>query len=165
MILTLISLSLFAGFVIFCVCKFGLKDCYSAYGPIWRDLHPRFNVWSAVTTLSALILVPALLDASDGSAWQFTGFFCPALIAIVGLTPDYDKYDFVLRVHSVCAKLGALYSILYILLTATAYWWTLVAYIVLATVMTLIKGKWSWVFWFEMAAYASIYTIMLLIVL
>jgi len=161
LILTIISAVMFFGFVAYCWAKFGLLDCYSAYGPCWAKTPPfswSFNPWSLVTVFTALLLIPVMVELSSGSTWQFTGFLCPALILFVGLTPDYGKNDLANKVHCVCAMVGAAFSIAYILLTATHLWWLLAIYVAIATALTIYYGKYYWCFFFEMAAYISIYT-------
>ncbi len=164
--MTAFSAGLFFCFVILCVCRFGLLSCYSAYGPRWMDLSsvPGFNWWSVVTTFTALLLVPPLIEAGNGSAWQFFGFLCPALIAFVGLTPDYGRNKLAGRVHTVCAALGALFSVLFIVCVYPHLWWVPTGYAVIAAIATLRAGLWSWCFWFEMAAYLAIFTTMFLII-
>ena len=160
------STVLFFGFVIVCVCKFGLLNCYSAYAAKWVELakHPMLNAWTLVTGLSALLIIPGLLDTAEGSPWQFTAFFCPALLLFVALTPGYQRDKLASKVHVVCASSAAVFSILYILLVQPHLWWLLAAYVVLATIATFIAGKWSWDFWFEIAAYLMIYTAMYILI-
>ena len=163
-ILTGLSCALFFGFVALCVAKFGLQSCYSAYGPLWREALPEFNIWSAVTLATAFLLIPPLLESSDGNPWQYTGFLCPALIMFVALTPDYNKGGMPLTVHSFCAAGGALFAVLYIIFVAPQLWWLIVLYLGLATAAMLHCGRWSFVFWYEMAAYAATYTVMFVII-
>jgi hypothetical protein len=161
LILTIISAATFFGFVAYCWAKFGLLDCYSAYGPAWAKTPPfswTFNPWSLVTVLTALLLIPVMVEVSSGSNWQFTGFLCPALILFVGLTPDYGHNDLANKVHCICAAVGALFSIVYILAVATHLWWLILVYVVAAAALTLYFGKSYWCFFFEMAAYLGIYT-------
>ena len=163
-LLTALSCALFFGFVVLCVCKYGLLSCYSAYGPAWHKTYPKFNVWSAVTLVTAALLIPVLLENSEGNPWQFAGFLCPAMLLFVALTPDYGTNPLAGKVHSICAGLGALFSIVYILCVYPSLWWLLVVYVALASLGTLICGKYYWCFWFEMAAYAGIYTTMFLVI-
>ena len=166
-ILTTLSAILFFGFVIISVRKFGLLDCYSAYGPAWGTLTPGikgFNIWSLVTVLSAFLLVPVSVGVADGSPWQFAGFLCPVLILFVGLTPDYKEDKMAGIIHLVCATLGAVLAIVYILCVFPHLWWLLVLYVVLAVIFTLATGIRFWCFWFEMAAYAGIYTTVFLMI-
>lgn len=163
---TTLSAVLFFGFVILGVLMFGLLSCYSAYGPAWGYSYPRVpNIWSVVTFVTAVLLVPVLIVAGEGSAWQFTGFLCPAAIAFVALTPDYGTNKLAGKVHTFAAALGAMWSVVFIICVTPALWWLLVLYIGLAGLATVISGIYYWCFWFEMAAYLAIFTAMFVMLL
>lgn len=162
-ILTGISCTLFFGFVALCVAKFGLQSCYSAYGMKWREAFPPINIWSAVTFLTAVLLVPAILEASKDNPWQAVAFFCPALIIFVAVTPDYATNPSAGILHSVCAIGAALLSVVFILLIAPKLWGLIVVYLLLATLAMFVFGAYSAMFWYEMAAYATIYTAMFIL--
>lgn len=164
LVLTIISAALFFGFVALCVAKFGLQSCYSAYGMKWREAFPPLNIWSAVTFTTAVLLVPAILEASKDNPWQAVAFFCPALIMFVAVTPDYQTNPSAGILHSACAIGAALLSMVFILLIAPKLWGLLVIYLILAALGILAFGKFSALFWGEMAAYITIYTAVLVII-
>ena len=164
LVLTILSAILFFGFVALCVWKFGLQSCYSAYGMLWRDAFPPFNIWSAVTFTTAALLVPAILEASKDNPWQAVAFFCPALIIFVAATPDYATNHPAGILHSVAAALSALLSLVFIFAIAPHLWGLPVLFVLLATFATLLCGAYSAMFWGEMAAYATIYTAMFLLI-
>ena len=164
---TITSAVLFFGFVWFCYRKFGLLTCYSAYGPCWAKTPPwgyKLNPWTAITVITAVLLIPVTIELADGSPWQFAGFLCPALLLFVGLTPDYGRNKMAGIVHSVCAGLAALLSVVYILCVFPQLWWLLVIYVAAAAIATVISGKDYWCLWFELAAYLGIYTTVLLMI-
>lgn len=163
-ILTAISCVLFFGFVIYGVCKFGLKDCYSAYGPEWHKKYPKFNIWTLITFITPMMIMPALFESSAGSVWQFTAFLCLFPMAFVAFTPDYQKGGMAGRLHSISAAMSAVFSILFTIFVAPQLIWFLVGYALAATILTFIFGKKNWLFWFEMAAYASLYTVLFCII-
>lgn len=162
-ILATISAVIFFGFVIWCVCRFGLRTCYSAYGPLCRDTY-RFNWWSLFTFLAAFTLMPVILEVSAGKVWQFTGFLCTACIALIALTPDYDKDKGISAIHSALAMLGGLWSLLFIFINAPTLWWIPFAYLVVCTACTFIWGIKNWNFWLEMVAFLSTYTAVFLMI-
>ncbi len=162
--LTTLSAILFFGFVALCVANFGLQSCYSAYGAKWREAVPEVNVWSVVTFTTAVLLIPPILQASQGNPWQAVAFFCPALIIFVAVTPDYATNHPAGILHSVAAALSALLSLVFILAIAPHLWGLPVLFVLLATLSTLLCGAFSAMFWGEMAAYATIYTAMFLLI-
>lgn len=152
-----ISTALFFGFVIWCVCRFGLRSCYSAYGPLCRE-HCRVQWWTIFTFFSAFLLVPVLLEASAGKVWQFSGFLCAACIAFIAFTPNYDRNRSVSTIHSALALLGAFWSVLYIVFNAPGLWWIIPAYFGACTIACLLTGLRTWNFWLEMVAFLATYT-------
>lgn len=162
-IITAISAALFFGFVIWCVCRFGMQSCYSAYGPLCRDNY-KVNWWSVFTFASAVTLMPVMLEMSAGKAWQFTGFLCTVFIAFISFTPDYDKDKGIAVVHSLLAELGALWALLYIIFNATHLWWLIPTYFVVCGIGCFLCGKWTWNFWLEMVAFLSTFTAVFLMI-
>lgn len=158
-----LSAALFFGFTIWCICRFGLRSCYSAYGPLCRDNYT-INWWTVFTFLASFILMPVLLEASCGKIWQFTGFLCCTCIMFIAFTPNYDHDKRVSTIHSTLALLGALWSILYIVFNAPQIWWIIPAYIVVCTISCLLTGLRTWNFWLEMVAFLSTYTAAFLII-
>ena len=166
-IIIAISALMLFGFVAIGVVKFGWLTCYSAYGPKWGEISPLhgFNLWSFVTILTAVLLIPVIVEAGNiAPTWQFAGFLCPALLLFVGLTPDYGRNKMAGIVHSVCVGLAALLSVVYILCVFPQLWWLLVIYVAAAAIATVISGKDYWCLWFELAAYLGIYTTVLLMI-
>lgn len=157
------SAALFFGFMIWCVCRFGLRTCYSAYGPLCRDNY-KINWWSVFTFAGAVTLMPVMLEASAGKMWQFTGFLCCACIAFIAFTPDYDKDKWISKIHSALAMTGGLWSMLYIFINAPTLWWIPVGYFVICTICTFIWGIKNWNFWLEMVAFLSTYTAVFLMI-
>jgi hypothetical protein len=154
------SAILFFGFVILSVRKFGLLSCFSAYAPKWKEAYPihNFNWWSFVTILSAALLIPVLLEQSEGNPLQFTGFLAPLSLFLVGLTPNYQTS----KAQNVGHQIGAWSAVALILIYIFVVPKMLVPVIILVTVglvLSLAK-KDTVMFWLEMAIYASLYLIL-----
>ncbi len=157
-ILTAISAIMFFGFVILGVVKFGLLDCYSAYGPKWQpDIHSKINWWTIVTFLSAALIVPVLLFGAEGNPYQFLGFLAPISLALVAATPDYKTNTFSMVLHQVGAIGSAILIILFVIAVPKLLW-VVIALAVIACILGLIK-KGTILFWLEMAMYLSTYII------
>lgn len=155
-ILVTISAILFFGFVGINIKKFGLLDCYSAYGAKWNG---QLNLWSVVTIVSALLLVPVLLEKGDGSLYQFAGFLAPVSLVLVGITPQYNTDKFQWWMHQLGAWFGVLFVLLYMIVIGKSFGW-LVFFTILAGGLTIWKST-HWMLWFETAIYACIYTVLL----
>lgn len=160
---TLSALSLF-GFATLCVCKYGWKTCYSAYGRLWDS--GDINIWSLVTILSAFMVVPALLEASDNNPYQFLGFLAPVSLLLVGATPYYmtDKTQAI--IHPIGAISAAVFITLYSILIPHLLWIvvSIIAIAVLVGYIQKTKGMKTMLFWLEMAMYMSTYVILFIII-
>lgn len=95
-VLVIISAILFFGFIAMGIGKFGLQPSYSIYSKYWGETVPlpnNLHLWSIVTIISALLLVPPMIEIGDGNSLQFLGFLTPLYLVCVALTPTWWKYD------------------------------------------------------------------------
>lgn len=163
-ILTIISAVLLFGFAALCVYKFGWKTCYSAYGKFWDK--GDINTWSLVTILSAFIIVPAILEASNNSPYQFVGFLAPVSLLLVGATPNYATDKTQAIIHPIGALSAVVFIVLYSILVPHLLWIVLsiVAIAALVGYIQRINGRKTIIFWLEMAMYMSTYVILFIII-
>lgn len=91
--LTLASLIIFFVFNILGIRKFGFKSCFSDYGELWGNAVPikNMNLWSIVLGVAAALLIPTILQSTEGNPWQFIGFLAPLYLFLVVFTPNYKK--------------------------------------------------------------------------
>lgn len=157
-ILTALSAVLFFGFVILGITKYGLLSCYSAYGPLWHRGYSKINWWQIITILSALLLVPVLLERKEGDPYQFLGFLAPISLTLVGISPGYQNSTFENIIHQTGAWSAILFIILYMLIVPSLLW-IIGVYLVIALIIGLVL-KGTLMFWGEMAMYLSTYTIL-----
>lgn len=167
------SLAVFGGFVAMSVCRFGWQRSYSAFASKWHEAVPlasNTHLWSIVTVVVALLLVPALLERGESDPWQFLGFFAPMYLCFAAFTPEYEDQpgdtDYMRRVrkrqriiHYVGTALCAIVSIAWICFVAER-WWTIPVFLVAAflAAYATITVKKSWIFWLEMAMFGAAYT-------
>ena len=102
-LLTFISCLLLFCFICLGIGKFGLLRSYSAYAPKWDETVPmkNLNLWSIITFLAGFLLMPVLLQYSEGHILQFLGFFTPIYLMGVSLTPKSYRVSIVLRTYRV----------------------------------------------------------------
>lgn len=162
-IITSISAALLFGFTIWCVCRFGLHSCYSAYGPLCRDNY-QINWWTVFTFLAAVTLLPPILQASAGKVWQFSGFLCCVSIMFIAFTPNYDHDRKLSTVHTALALSGAIWSILYVAFNAPHLWWIFPAYLAICALACVLTSLKTWNFWLEEVAFFSTYTAVFLMI-
>ena len=158
LLLSLSFLVLF-GFMTFCILRYGLKDCFSRYSYRWETAPQALNWWSLDIIVSALLLMPLMLDLSVGSKWQFLGFLAPISMLLVGFTPRWATNNAQYIVHNVGVVLATLFSIAYAIIIPKTVWLILILG-ALAGIATLIYKK-AFIFWLEIAMYGAIYGILL----
>ena len=166
-ILTSISEIIFFGFVVAGVCEFGLLSCYSAYAPKWGEKWPSpgtLNIWSMVTLVSALLLLPVLLEQSNDSSWQFLGFLAPVSLILVSISTDYQTNNFSWWIHQIGALSAVVFVSLYSILVPNLWWIVLIVVAVAAIISAITGFKKYWMFWAEMAMYLATYIILFIMI-
>ena len=159
-LLTFIScLTLFC-FIFLGIGKFGLLPSYSAYSSKWNEAVPisNMNLWSIVTLVAAVLLIPVLLEISADSPIQFLGFFTPIYLICVSFTPNWQNDDKEYKYHVIFALLCAICAFLYIGLILNRWGCILGSLIIILTISILSKTlKTHLVFWLEMIMFLSMY--------
>lgn len=128
-----------------------LSDTYYIW-PKW--------VFPVVMMLISWTLMPNLLNLTEGSNWQFLSFLTCMGLTFIGLSPDYldNKLDY--KVHSICAYVIALTSILLIILVVHKYLLLLdilIKIIILSLIFTKKYIKDCWLYWLETSLFLSVY--------
>lgn len=161
-ILTIISALMLFGFMGVSVKKYGLLDCYSAYGPLWDKWYTKLNIWSVITFISAALMIPVMLELSVFSAWQFLGFLAPTSLFAVATSPNYQTDKFANIMHQ-CGAWGAVVAAISYICIIPQLWWITVALAITALILGLvIRG--TLMFWGEIAVYLSIYIALLIMI-
>ena len=171
------SLVLFAGFVAVSFKRFGILSSYSSYASKWEAAVPLdhgTHLWSAITVIVAVLLVPAMLEVGDESPLQFLGFFAPAYLIVAAVTPDYEyrpgdnEYDQKRRlrqriIHFVGAVICAAASVIWVIL-ALRLWYLVPAALVLAGIAAYFTKTYRecYVLWAELAMFAAVYAAVLI---
>lgn len=155
------SAVLLFGFVALGIKVFGLLSCYSAYGPLWGEkckIPGGANIWSIVTILSALLMVPVLLDCGENNPYQFLGFLAPVFLTLVGITPNYQTNKLANVLHQIGAWGSVLLIVAYCLLIPKIIWPVIALAVTGLIIGLIIRG--TLLLWLEMAVYMSIYVIL-----
>ena len=107
----------------------------------------------------AFLLLPAWLEISVGSLFQFLAFLTVTGIIFVGAVPTFKSSDLENTVHMTSAIVAAIFAILWVILVSKL-WWTIVLWIAtLGLTMWLTKTiKSSYIYWLETIAFMSTFT-------
>ena len=159
LILTILSLLLLAGFTgLSVILNHGIPGSYSAFSAVWAEDPPKINVWSVVTFIAAMAMVPPMVEAGDGNPVQFLGFFAPLYLIVVSLTPNWDTDKRQHRIHTAGAIVCAVLAVGWLLLIRHHWWVVAICLAVGCAAGWRTKSlRGSLVFWGEMVMFASVY--------
>ncbi|MBR5042992.1 MAG: hypothetical protein IKX67_07100 [Bacteroidales bacterium] len=162
LITALLSLVLLGGFIGLGIYRFGLLPSYSSYARKWKEFVPIHNVnlWSAVTIVAALLLVPSLLENSTGSPVQVFGFFAPLYLVCVALTPEWETVHKQMVLHVLFTMMCAICFLCYVCFAIHLWWVALIFIAGFAVVGLLTKsiGK-DYILWAECAMFSTAYVV------
>ena len=162
---TIISLIVFAGFVVLSVKKFGWLHSYSAFAAKWNEAVPINNahLWSIVTIFSAFFLIPAMLEAGDESPLQFLGFAAPVYLAVVGLTPEWETKNKQKIIHLIGTGICAAAALMWLILALRLWYLIPISLLIVGCAAYFTHTiKISYIFWLEMVMFLAVYTAVLL---
>lgn len=107
----------------------------------------------------AFLLLPAWLEISVGSPFQFLSFLAAAGIMFTGAAPAFLSSSMEKTVHTTGAICAAVFALLWVILVSKL-WWTIPLWLVtLGLTMWVTKTiKSSYIYWLETIAFMSTFT-------
>ena len=107
----------------------------------------------------AICLLPAWLEISEGSNFQFTAFLAAVGIIFTGFAPEFKKDKMTNTVHTVSAIFAATFALLWIILVAKL-WWFIIIWLLFVLMMSLLTQTTTkcLVYWLETIAFMSTFT-------
>ena len=160
------SLVILAAFIILSIRRFGWDWSYSRYAMQWdkaEPLGPHTYLWSAVTVIVAVLLCPAMLECADESPLQFLGFFAPAYLIVVAMTPEWETKRKQTIIHFAGTVVCASASVLWLVLALRLWFLIPIALVLAGTAGYLTKTlKECYVLWLEIAMFAAVYAAVLI---
>ncbi len=157
-----LSLLLLAAFITISIRKFGIQKSYSTYAHLWDDAVPihNANLWSIVTVVAALLLIPGLLERSEGSPLQFLGFLAPLYLVAAAMTPRYleDRSQFLW--HTIFTSVCAVGFLAFCLFGMHDWFIPAIFICVFEAVAIVTKTQMTaFILWAECAMFASAYAV------
>ena len=105
------------------------------------------------------LLLPAWLEISEGSNFQFMAFFAAAGIMFTGTAPAFQSSSLENKVHTISAIFAAVFALLWVAFVAKLWYFILVWFIVISLVALLTKSvKTSYIYWLETIAFMTTFT-------
>ena len=136
---------------------FGVPKSLSNTYYLFKDKEGTLKfLFPSMMTLLAFLLMPAWLEISEGSSFQFTAFLSAASVLFVGMAPAFKDSVLESKVHSISAYICAAAAIAWICLV-TPYWYIiLIVFGVIAAISVITKTwKTCYIYWLEMVAFVS----------
>jgi hypothetical protein len=142
--------------------KFGippsLSDTYYLYK---KDKSWKRFLFPIMMISMASLLMPAWIDLSIGSNFQFMSFLACAGIIFVGAAPTFKNSEMEYKVHSISAYFAALMAILWIILVPKMWYVILIVAMIIAFTSIVTKSiKISYIYWLETIAFLSTFIIL-----
>lgn len=106
--------------------------------------------------LTSSLLLPAWLDLSIGSNFQFMSFLACLGLIFVGASPAFNRSKLEGNVHNISAYFAATMSILWIILV-TGKWYVIIGSAITVLFLAIITKsiKTSYIYWLETIAFLS----------
>ena len=113
-------------------------------------------LFPSMMTLLTFFLMPAWLDMSEGSPFQFLAFFSAAGILFVGAAPAFKESDMENVVHQFSDYFAAATAIAWICLV-TPYWYVVLIVLGVIAAIAIVTKTWKtgYIYWLEMVAFVS----------
>lgn len=153
-IIIIIAALLFAAYIAAAIWQYGVPPSLSETFYLYQDRFGRSGkyIFPVFMLLFTGLLLPSVLEITDGSNYQFLGFFMLGSLLFVGFAPCF-KDNSQSKVHTVAAYISAAAGTAFCILFGGCI------YLAFATTMTvsLIKRyRSATVYWLEQCAFISV---------
>lgn len=147
--MVVLSLAVFASYVIAMAMKYGAKEVVSEYA-----YEGGMTLFTACIGTSAALLVPAMIEAAPEN-WKFLGFLSAAALIFVAVAPHYKGDE--AKLHKTAAKVAGVCAVAWGMATC----WEIVALSLVAYVgiLKITDSKLAW-FAAELTGMAMVYAIL-----
>lgn len=146
-------------------CKlFGVPSSLSVTYYLYENKKPALKwLFTAMMWAVSFCLMPAWIEISSGSNFQFLSFLAAASIMFVGTAPAFRSCKMESIVHQVSAWAAAIFSILWIILV-TPFWWLIPVCVLLCGGLGHLTKtiKSAQTYWVEMIAFGATFTAIIL---
>ena len=162
---TLTAISIIAATAIYiaynaiCLALFSIPESLSNTYYLWKEKNGKGWLFCLMMYLVVALMMPAWINLSEGSDFQFLAFLAPASIAFVGTAPRFKDSQLESRVHTVSAIIAAACSLLWVVLVTPDGWVMLIWCGFIGGVSVLTSSyKTCLVYWLEQVAFLSTFT-------
>ena len=159
MIIDCLGKAIFMFFVynIIALLLFGVPKSLSDTYYLFKERNSTLKfLFPSMMTLLTLFLMPAWLEMSEGSPFQFTAFLSAAGVLFVGAAPSFKDSEMENKVHSIAAYICAAAALSWICLV-TPYWYIILIVFGIIAALAVVTKTWKtcYIYWLEMVAFVS----------
>jgi hypothetical protein len=160
LIFTLAAFVIYAIYNAAALTLFSVPKSLSMTFYLFQDRKKWLRIFFPIMMISmAGLLMPAWLEMSEGSNFQFTAFLAAAGIIFTGSAPAFKSSDLENRVHMTSAVVAAIFALLWVALVGQLWYFILIWFIVIAIIAYVTKTvKSSYIYWLETVAFMSTFT-------
>jgi len=150
----IIAVLLFALYMGIAIACFGLPESLSETHYLYGERFVSFGkcLFPAFMAIFSGLLMPSVLEITDGSNFQFLGFIMLAALMFVGFAPCFKK-SFEGRVHTVAAVMSAVFGIAF---SVAFGGWIYVVFFGIITAGLIYKYRPFYVVFLEISALVSV---------
>ena len=151
------AIFMFAVYNIIALLLFGVPKSLSDTYYLFKERNSTLKfLFPSMMTLLTLFLMPAWLEMSEGSPFQFTAFLSAAGVLFVGAAPSFKDSEMENKVHSIAAYICAAASLSWICLV-TPYWYIILIVFGIIAALAVVTKTWKtcYIYWLEMVAFVS----------
>ena len=160
LIFVLIALVIYIVYNIVSLKMFGVPNSLSETFYLFKEKKEWMKYLFPIMMVSLVVfLMPAWLEISVGSPFQFLSFLAAAGIMFTGAAPAFLSSSMEKTVHTTGAICAAIFALLWVILVSKL-WWTIPLWLVtLGLTMWVTKTiKSSYIYWLETIAFMSTFT-------
>ena len=163
LILILIAIFIYSLYNCIVLNQFGIPKSLSMTFYLFKEKKDWLKIWFPIMMISlAFLLMPAWIEISEGSTFQFLAFLAPSAIIFTGTSSAFKSSQLENVVHMTGAICAAITSLLWVVLVTHLWTMILFWFFIIVTIMFITKTiKTSYVYWLETVAFLSTFTAIL----
>lgn len=161
LILTGLATLIYLSYNVVTLAEFNVPNSLSATYYLYGETEKpdRRHLFTIMMVSMAILLMPAWLDISEGSDFQFTTFIAACGLIFTGMIPEFKKDKFNKITHTVCALIAATGAMAWVILVAGT-WSTIVLYSSFIVLLSFLTSTYetSFTYWIETVTFLSTFT-------
>lgn len=159
-LLVLAAFLIYWAYNVAAICIFGAPFSLSKTFYLFKERKNWQRVLFPIMMVSmAGLLMPAWIEISEGSYFQFLTFLAAGGIMFTGMAPAFESSDLENAVHMSSAIAAAVFALLWCIIVAKLWYFVLIWAVIIFLIAIFTKTtKTSYIYWLETVAFMSTFT-------